>query len=115
MYYAYNTHIHYTAYTGDMAWHVYLTLVLPGCHFVTIFASKVSRKNKGKVSKFFGQSVTNDTSTPRLSTTAIDIVCANAVVFMCSKLFIRGVRSMGGLPLSPQRPGPTQIFLELYS
>ena len=49
-----------------MAWHVYsyLTLGLPGCHFLNIFASKVSRKNKGKVSKFFGQSVTNDTSTP---------------------------------------------------
>ena len=36
----------------------------PGCHFLYIFASKVSRKNKGKVSQFFGQSVTNDTSTP---------------------------------------------------
>ena len=47
-----------------MAWHVYLALVLPGFHFLIIFASKVSRKNKGKVSQFFGQSVTNDTSTP---------------------------------------------------
>ena len=36
----------------------------PGCHFLYIFESKVSRKNKGKVSQFFGQSVTNDTSTP---------------------------------------------------
>ena len=43
--------------------HVYLALGLPGCHFLNIFASKVSRKNKGEVSKFFGQSVTNDTST----------------------------------------------------
>ena len=42
----------------------YLALVLPGCHFLNIFASKVSRKNKGKVSQIFGQSVTNDTSTP---------------------------------------------------
>ena len=32
--------------------------------FFNIFASKVSRKNKGIVSNFFGQSVTNDTSTP---------------------------------------------------
>ena len=58
---AYNTH------TGDMAWHVrvYLSaLVLVGCHFLNIFVTKVSRKNKGKVSQFFGQSVTNDTSTP---------------------------------------------------
>ena len=49
-----------------MAWHVYsyLALGLPGCHFINIFASKVSRKNKGKVSEFFGQSVTNDTSNP---------------------------------------------------
>ena len=46
-----------------MAWHVYLALGLPGCHFLNIFASKVSRKNKGEVSKIFGQSVTNDTST----------------------------------------------------
>ena len=36
----------------------------PGCHFLYIFASRGSRKNKGKVSQFFGQSVTNDTSTP---------------------------------------------------
>ena len=35
----------------------------PGCHFLYIFASRVSRKNKGEVSQFFGQSVTNDTST----------------------------------------------------
>ena len=51
--------------TGDMAWHVrvYLALGLPGCHFLNILASKVSRKNKGKVSQFFGQSVTNDMST----------------------------------------------------
>ena len=61
MYYTYNTHIQVIT---DMAWHVYLALVLPGCHFLKIFASKVSRKNKGKVSQFFGQSVTNDTSTP---------------------------------------------------
>ena len=60
--------IHEYTYTGDMAWHVslysYLALGLPGCHFLNIFASKVSRKNKGKVSNFFGQSDTNDTSTP---------------------------------------------------
>ena len=56
-------YIQYT-YSGDMAWRVYLALVLPGCHFLNIFASKVSRKNKGKVSNFYGQSVTNDTSTP---------------------------------------------------
>ena len=55
--------VQYT-YIGDMAWHVYLALVLPRCHFLNIFASKMSRKNKGKVSNFFGQSVTNDTSTP---------------------------------------------------
>ena len=57
---AYNTH------TGDMAWHVrvYLALRVPGCHFLNIFVTKVSRKNKGKVSQFFGQSVTSDTSTP---------------------------------------------------
>ena len=36
----------------------------PGCHYLYIFASKVSRKNKGQVSQIFGQSVTNDTSTP---------------------------------------------------
>ena len=41
-----------------------LALGLPGCHFLNIFASKVSRKNKGRVSQFFGQSVTNDSSTP---------------------------------------------------
>ena len=35
----------------------------PGCHFLYIFASKVSGKNKGKVPQFFGQSVTNGTST----------------------------------------------------
>ena len=60
-YYTYNTHTVYC--TGDMAWHVYLALVLAACHFLNIFASKVSRKNKGKVSQFFVQSVTNDTST----------------------------------------------------
>ena len=36
----------------------------PGCHLLYIIASRVSRKNKGKVSQFFGQNVTNDTSTP---------------------------------------------------
>ena len=36
----------------------------PGCHFLYIFASKESHKNKDKVSQIFGQSVTNDTSTP---------------------------------------------------
>ena len=61
---AYVLYISTYTYTGDMAWHVYLAFVLPGCHFLSIFASKVSRKNKGKVSKIFGQSVTNDTSTP---------------------------------------------------
>ena len=35
----------------------------PGCHFIYIFASKVSGKNKDRVSQIFGQSVTNDTST----------------------------------------------------
>ena len=35
----------------------------PGCHFLNIFASRVSRKNKGKVLQFFGQSATNGTST----------------------------------------------------
>ena len=35
----------------------------PGCHFLYIFASKVSGKNKGKVPQFFGQSATNGTST----------------------------------------------------
>ena len=35
----------------------------PGCHFLNIFASRVSRKNKGKVPHFFGQSATNGTST----------------------------------------------------
>ena len=44
-------------------WHIYLALGLPGCHFLFIFASKVSLKNKGEVSNCFGQSVTNDTST----------------------------------------------------
>ena len=44
-------YIQYT-YTGDMAWHVYLALGLPWCHFLNIFASKVSRKNKGQVSQF---------------------------------------------------------------
>ena len=34
------------------------------CHFLNIFASKESHKNKGQVSQIFGQSVTNDTSTP---------------------------------------------------
>ena len=63
----YTGDIYIYIYTGDIAWHVYyvyLALVLTGCHFLNIFASKVSRKNKGKVSQFFGQSVTNDTSTP---------------------------------------------------
>ena len=36
----------------------------PGCHFLYIFASKESHNNKGKGSQIFGQSVTNDTSTP---------------------------------------------------
>ena len=36
----------------------------PGCHFLYIFASKESHKNKGQVSQIFGQSVTNDMSTP---------------------------------------------------
>ena len=35
----------------------------PGCHFLNIFASRVPRKNKGKVPQFFGQSATNGTST----------------------------------------------------
>ena len=35
----------------------------PGCHFLYIFASRVSRKNEGKVPQFFGQSATNGTST----------------------------------------------------
>ena len=35
----------------------------PGCHFLYIFASKVSVTNKGKVPNFFGQSVINITST----------------------------------------------------
>ena len=47
--------------------------------FLNIFASKVSRKNKGKVSQIFGQSVTNDTSTPgwvplMYSSTVLNIV-----------------------------------------
>ena len=36
----------------------------PGCHFLYIFASKVSYKNKGEVAQIFDQSVTNDTNTP---------------------------------------------------
>ena len=49
-----------------MDWHVQYILqwVCWGVPFLNIFASKVSDKNKGKVSQFFGQSVTNDTSTP---------------------------------------------------
>ena len=43
-----------------------LALSLPGCHFLNIFDTKVSSKNKSRVSQFFGQSVTNDTSTPVL-------------------------------------------------
>ena len=47
-----------------MAWHVYLALVLPGCHFLNIFASKVSLKNKGSVKLFW--SVSQMTRVPLL-------------------------------------------------
>ena len=45
----------------------------PGCHFLYIFASKVSRKNKNKVSQFFVQSVTNETSTLRTSVYSVHV------------------------------------------